>query len=409
MYDLSIHGQVFQGRLAERWVYVKDGKIAKVSGRSLGSAQAELELSPSQFLFPAATDLHVHLRDWRQASKETVETGTKSAAAGGVTTVAEMPNTDPKLDTAERVEERVQLLRRKSLVDFAVHAGVPERLGELRRMKSAGAFAVKLFPPELVRFPEVLKSATAAGMLVAVHAEENSMVGTESAALAERAAVEKIIAESRTPSRVRFAHISTSEAATEIARARSTRRSITCEVTPHHLFMSDEVAEERIGITRKVNPSLRSAANSARMRRLLRRGVFDFYATDHAPHTVEEKFQGSPGFPALEIALPLLLSRVDDLGLVAKVYCEAPAKYLGLAKGKISPGYEADLVIVGRESWRVDPERFYSKGRVTPFAGEALRYSVDQVFKSGSSLYAGGRFTKTQTRLVSPGRRLKTT
>ncbi len=404
MFDLAIHGKIYAGGLMEGWVYVKQGKIARVSRDRLERAEAEITLSGSQFLFPAATDLHVHLRDWSQKQKETVETGTRSAVAGGVTTVADMPNTDPKLDTGKMVEKRVELLRKASFVDFAVHAGVPDSLRDLGSLRRAGAFAVKLYPPDLVRFPEVMKEASRAGLKVAVHAEEHSMSGTPLAPLAEEVAIKKILALVSKSSDVRFAHVSTSAGASELVRSKASHKRLTVEVTPHHLFMSDSVAEDRIGITRKVNPSLRPASNSLKMRRMMREGAFDFYATDHAPHTVEEKFQGAPGFPALEFALPLFLTKTKDLGLVAKLYCEAPATYLGIKKGKISPGYTADLVVVSKRSWRIDPERFVSKGRVTPFAGELMHYAVEHVFKGGSTVYQSGRFRKVPANLVAPRR-----
>jgi dihydroorotase len=403
LFDLSIHGMVYTDRLAEGWVYVADGKIAKVSRERSGRAVAEMALSDSQFLFPAATDLHVHLRDWSQRRKETVETGTKSAVAGGVTTVADMPNTEPRMNTAEAVEKRIELMRAKSFADFALHAGAPDSPGHVAALARAGAFALKLYPPELGRFPELLKEASRARMKLAVHAEEFGLIGTESGPLAEGVAIRKILGQLPASSQVRFAHVSTSDGASELVAARRSHKGLTMEVAPHHLFMSDGVAEERIGVTRRVNPSLRPPSNVVRMRRMLRSGAFDFYATDHAPHTVEEKFQGAPGFPSLELALPLFLTKTKDLGLVSRMYCEAPAAYLGLPKGKISPGYWADLVVVGRRSWKVDPERFVSKGRVTPFAGETMRYSVEHVFKAGSTVFADDKFKRVPSRLVSDG------
>ncbi len=403
MFDLSIHGRVYTDRLLEGWVYVAGGKIAKVSRERSEKAAAEITLSDSQFLFPAATDLHVHLRDWSQRRKETVETGTKSALAGGVTTVADMPNTEPRMNTVEAVEKRVDLMRAKSFADFALHAGPLDSPGHVAALKKAGAFAVKLYPPELGRFTEVLKETTRSRMKLAVHAEEFALVGTDRAHLAEGVAVRRILGGLASTSEIRFAHVSTSDGASELERAKRSHSGLTVEVAPHHLFMSDEVAEERIGVTRRVNPSLRTKTNAAKMLRMMRLGVFDFYATDHAPHTVEEKFQGAPGFPGLELALPLFLTKTNDLALVSRMYCEAPAAYLGLRKGKISPGFWADLVVIGRRSWKVDPERFVSKGRVTPFAGETMRYSVEHVFKAGRTVFSGGRFTKTPSRLAVDG------
>jgi dihydroorotase (multifunctional complex type) len=406
LYDLAIHGKVFVDGLAERWVLIRGSRIAKVSSEPLGKASATIELDPGQFLMPSATDVHVHLRDWSQTEKETVETGTKSALAGGVTTVAEMPNTMPKLETAELVAARVALLGERSFADFAVHASAPSEKTEISRMKRSGAFALKLYPPDLRRFASLQKGAVAAGMKVAVHAEEESLTGTVRSAEAERVAVGEILAQVGQDSQVRLAHLSTKEAAIAAVAARKTHKGLTIEVAPHHLFMDRRTAESRIGVASKVNPQLRTRANANAMRRLLEDGQFDFYATDHAPHTEDEKLtKGAPGFPGLEIALPLFLTKTDDLSLACRMYCERPAAYLGLKKGMIRPGYQADLVIMTRRSWKVDPRKFVSKGRVTPFAGELLSFGIDQVFMGGSTVYHEGRFFKRPAQLVSGGAR----
>lgn len=399
MFDLAVYGRVCGG--PRSWVSIREGKIVEVSSEKAGQSAAEIVLSDSQFLMPAATDLHVHLRDFAQAGKETVETGTRSAIAGGVTTVADMPNTDPKVDSTEMVEKRVDLLRSDSFADFALHAGAPESAREVSKMYESGAFALKLYPPELGGFRELLREATRVGMKMVVHAEEFALVGTDSGPLAEGVAIRKILPQVGSRSEVRFAHVSTADGASQITKARPTRRGLTTEVSPHHLFMDEETADERIGVTKKVNPSLRSSYNSAKMRRMMQRGIFDFYASDHAPHTVEDKFQGSPGFPSLEFALPLFLTKTRDPVLVSRMYCEAPAAYLGLKKGRIRKSYAADLVVMGKRDWKVDPEKFFSKGRVTPFAGETMRYAVDYVLKAGLTVYDGRRVTKTRTELVT--------
>ncbi len=401
MYDLAIHGKAFVGGVEEKWVFIEGSKIAKVSSEPVGRAAATLELGGEQLLIPAATDLHVHLRDWSQAEKETVETGTKSALAGGVTTVAEMPNTVPKLETAELVAARVALLRDRSFVDFAIHSSPPTEASAFLKMKEAGAFGLKLYPPDLPQFRTLLKDASAVGLKVAVHAEEDSLTGTSRSGDAESVAVGKLLSQIGPDSQVRVAHLSTLEAAQAIL-AKKNRRGLTTEVAPHHLFMDRPTAVARIGVAARVNPQLRSRANSAAMRRLLKDGRFNFFATDHAPHaTVEKLEKQAPGFPGLEIALPLFLTKTEDLALVCRMYCEAPAAYLGLKKGLVSPGYSADLVVMARRKWKVDPERFVSKGRVTPFAGEGLEFGVDQVFMRGSTVYRDGKFIKHPARLAS--------
>ncbi len=401
MFDLAIHGRAYVAELAESWVYIKDGMIKKVSREPTGRAAATLELDEGQFLIPAATDLHVHLRDWSQAEKETVETGTKSALAGGVTTVAEMPNTMPKLETAELVEARVDLLKDRAFTDFAIHAAPPDDASELPKIRRAGAFALKLYPPDLPSFRALLRRAEVAGLKMAVHAEDGAEIAAGRSPGAELVAVRKILEETRSRSSVRFAHLSTNEAAEAVLAQKRAQRALAIEVAPHHLFTDRGTAGTRLGVASKVNPQLRSRANSIAMRRLLREGRFDFYATDHAPHTLEDKLRkGAPGFPGLELALPLFLTKTENIPLLCRMFCQAPAEYLGIKKGRISPGYLADLVILSKRIWQVDPEKFVSKGRVTPFAGERMRFAVDHVLMRGSTVNLEGRFVKHPAFLV---------
>jgi dihydroorotase len=393
MFDLVIHGRTYSGGLRVRWVYISGGVIRKVRAEPTDSAAAKIELPAGSLLLPAATDLHVHFRDWDQRLKETVETGSKSALAGGVTTVAEMPNTTPRLDSREVVEKRVDLLKKTSHVDFAIHGAVPPRAEDLRRLKQAGCFGIKFFSQDLPRFESLAPVASKMGLKLAVHAEVQEMIGTPDEAMAEEKAVDSILRWVPAKTEVRFAHVSTSAAAKAILLRKRTNPNLSMEVTPHHLFTDEQTAASRIGEGVTVRPPLRSAQNAARLRRLLRDGAFDFYATDHAPHTVEEKLIAhAPGFPALEFAFPLLLSRTRDVPLSCRVYCEAPAAYLGLKKGKVEPGYAADLVVMSRRSWVIEPDRFWSKARVTPFAGEKLDYRVDQVIIRGNSAYREGKF-----------------
>lgn len=403
MFDLVVRGRIFSGNLRQGSVYIKDGKIARVTADDSERAERRVLLRPNQFLLPAATDLHVHLRDWNQAYKETVESGTKAALSGGITTIAEMPNTDPRLDTAESVRRRIKLLRERSYVDFAVHAGVPERVSELERMQAAGSFAVKIYPQEMPRFREVARMAESLGMKITVHAEVGAMIGTSGEPLAEVECVKGLLSLAGRGMNVRFAHISTVAAAALINRKRREGFNMRMEVTPHHLFMTRLLSESRIGLASSVRPPLRSGGNVRKMRSLLRRSIFDFYATDHAPHSRKEKSRKNPapGFTALEFAFPLLLAR-EGPERACKLYCENPAKHLGIRKGLIERGYEADLVIFSRRNWPIDPSKFVSKGRVTPFEGDTLDYGVDIVFKAGRIAYERNRFHKQNVTAVPP-------
>ena len=402
MFDLAIHGLVFSKTLARRWVYVSDGRIALVSSERRGPALSTIELEPSEFLLPSATDLHVHLRDWKQASKETVATGTMSALAGGVTTVAEMPNTEPRIDSAEMVSKRIDLLRNESYVDFALHAGVPNETGEVRRLRGAGAFAVKFYPRDLKRIRELARPIRDHGLMSVVHAEDPSLIDTGDEEDAESRAVNSVLeGDLGDHTNLRFAHISTPSAVQAIISGKSS--NLTIEAAPHHLFMTREVAESRIGRANAVRPPLRSAANSRKMFGFLQRGLLDFYATDHAPHTSSEKNspKPAPGFPGLEFAFPLILTKTSDIALSCRVFCENPARYLGIRKGRIAAGHLADLVVMRKRSWTIDPGKFISKGRITPFQGERLDYSVVRVLKVGELVFDNGKLRRTSVRLVT--------
>jgi dihydroorotase len=343
----------------------------------------------------------VHLRDWKQASKETVATGTKSALAGGVTTVAEMPNTDPRNGSAEMVSKRIELLQKESYTDFAVHAGVPEEAREVRMLRNAGAFAVKFYPHDLARIRELARPIRDLGLMSVVHAEDPTLIDTADEEEAEPRAVHKVLEDLGEYANMRFAHISTSSAVAAIISRKPS--NLTIEVAPHHLFMTREVAKSRIGRAYIVRPPLRSATNCRKMLGFLQKGLLDFYATDHAPHTKNQKYspKPAPGFPGLEIAFPLMLTKTNDIALTCRVFCENPARYLGIQKGRIAAGYFADLVVMRKRNWTIDPGKFISKGRITPFQGEQLHFSVVRVLKGGEVAFDGGELKKAPARLVT--------
>jgi dihydroorotase (multifunctional complex type) len=392
VFDLAIHGKTFSGDLQELWTYVEKGVIACVSKKRVGSADETLELSADEMLLPAATDLHVHLRDWGHSHKETVESATKSALLGGVTTVADMPNTQPELTTPDLVRRRVQLIKSSSYVDFCLHCSLPREPKLLIEMKEAGAYALKFYPKDLYFFEEYAEYASKLGLKSVVHAEELALIGTAAEAKAELNAVKSLVRRIRKEWEVRFAHISTAGALRRILGAKLNSSKVTLEVAPHHVFVDRQSCVKRIGVASAVRPPLRSKRDVSELFFALVSNLIDFYATDHAPHTRDEKFcpNPSPGFPALEIAYPLLMTKVSDPAIACKVYCERPAEYLGIKKGFIKPGYDADMVVFRRFQQRIQGSNFVSKARITPFEGEYLGYSVKKVFIRGELACSSG-------------------
>jgi dihydroorotase len=371
-------------------------------------------------LFPGMIDVHVHFREPGYAHKETWTSGSRSAAAGGVTTVVDQPNTDPATTTGEAFDQKASFTA-PSCVDWGINGGVtpdwdPDSLfekplfalGEVFLADSTGDMGI-----EADLFEDALARATDEGVTVTVHAEDADRFD-ESAldradddheawsayrtAEAEIAAVERACeVAGEAGARIHVAHTSTPEAVDVAAEA-----GMTTEVTPHHLFLSRE-DYDRLGTYGRMNPPLRSEERREALFERLVDGTVDVVATDHAPHTRQEKDAGiwdaPSGVPGVETALPLLLSAAADdaNGLtyerVRNVTAANPAERFGLSrKGRIEPGRDADLVLVDPDSTTpVHGPRLHSKCGWSPFE------TFDGVFPEwtmlrGEMVYIDGEF-----------------
>jgi dihydroorotase len=365
-------------------------------------------------------DVHVHFREPGYPEKETWSSGSQSAAAGGVTTVVDQPNTDPPTVSGASFDAKAELAA-PSCVDYGINGGVtPEwdpdslfdrplfALGEVFLADSTGDMGI-----EADLFEDALARATDEGVTVTVHAEDADRFD-ESAldradddheawsayrtAEAEIAAVERACeVAGEAGARIHVAHTSTPEAVDVAAEA-----GMTTEVTPHHLFLSRE-DYDRLGTYGRMNPPLRSEERREALFERLVDGTVDVVATDHAPHTRQEKDAGiwdaPSGVPGVETALPLLLSAAADdaNGLtyerVRNVTAANPAERFGLSrKGRIEPGRDADLVLVDPDSTTpVHGPRLHSKCGWSPFE------TFDGVFPEwtmlrGEMVYIDGEF-----------------
>ena len=355
-----------------------------------------------RLLLPGAIDVHVHFRQPGDPHKETWATGSKSAAAGGVTTVVDQPNTNPTTTTGEAFEEKAALAR-DSLVDYGINGGVTEEwdpdslfacslfaLGEVFLADSTGDMGI-----DADLFADAVGRAAAADVPVTVHAEDATLFD-ESArqgnaggtgrdadadrwsafrtADAEAAAVERAVevaADSR--AQVHIAHTSTPEGIDAAAAA-----GATCEVSPHHLLLSRDDLDE-LGTYGRMNPPLRSEERRRAVFERVVDGTVDMVATDHAPHTVAEKEQGlwdaPSGVPGVETMLPLLLeaARRGDLSYerVRDLTATTPAEVFDLPrKGRVEAGADADLVLVDPDRPReIRGDDLHSKCGWTPFEG----------------------------------------
>lgn len=341
-----------------------------------------LTLKDDEILLPAMVDLHVHLRDWEQKYKEDIESGTKAALKGGYTTVIEMPNTLPPINTASRLEQRLENLNSKSCVDYGIHFGVPEDLSELEKV-TRKIIAIKLYPNDLKRIDEIFNIASKLGIKIAVHAEFN--IGDEPLA------VKYVLSKKPKNINLRFVHISRKESLTMI---RNTSSSVFIEVTPHHLLLSiDDINHLPSGM-KYVRPPIASQDDRKALYDSLINGLVDFIATDHAPHTLDEKLSENPppGFPGLEIALPLMITQwikgTVSLNRIIETMSTNPAKYLGIDKGLISKGFYADFTVINFKTWKpVKASEFLSKAKYTPFENWLLTGWPTKVFIRGMLAY----------------------
>jgi dihydroorotase len=404
-------------------VLVRNGRVERVA-ESLGEVSgAEVVDLSGMLLTPGLVDLHVHLREPGQESKETISTGMAAAAAGGFVAICAMPNTRPVVDLPELVRlvvERAAVAGpvRVHPIAAATVGSRGERPTDVEALAAAGAVAVSDDgqPISDETLAEVLRRARSAGIPVADHCEalHRSAGGVIlEGPLARRLGVGGIPAEAeseavardievlaRTGGRLHVCHVSTARSIELIRRAKADGLPVTAEATPHHLVLTAAQVEES-GAQAKMNPPLANTEDREAVQAALADGTIDCVATDHAPHTDAEKRRGLADAPfgivGLETAFAVLYSvlvegRVLPLGTLVRRLSADPARALGLEAPVVRPGARADLAAFDLQTeWTVDPARFHSRGRNTPFAGWRLRGRPIFTVAGGQIAYDGRR------------------
>ena len=388
-------------------VVLSDGVVAALAspdGSHDTPAQESIDATGC-LVVPGLIDIHVHLREPGYEYKETVETGTRAAVAGGFTSVACMANTNPVNDSAavtDYIRERAAAAALARVYPIgAVSKGLKgEELAEIGEMHRAGIVGVSddgmpIMNGGLMR--RVLEYAAMFGLPVIVHEEERTIaaggVMNEGAlslrlglkgvpAAAEEAMLARDIALlERTGGRLHIAHVSTAGSVDMVRAAKQRGAAVSAEATPHH-FTLTEAAVDGYNANAKMNPPLRTQRDVEALRRGLADGTIDAIATDHAPHHRDEKeveFDlAANGIVGLETALPLALRLVDEAKIPMERIIAAltlgPARVLNLPHGTLSVGAAADVTVVDpQRRWTVDAARLHSKSRNTPFAGMAMQ------------------------------------
>ena len=398
---------------------IEGGRIAAVTPRDGGSREGEVSDVSGCWVVPGLVDMHCHLREPGFEYKESIRTGTRAAAAGGFTSVACMANTDPVNDSPAITEFILGKARKEGVVHvFPIGAATKglagESLAEMGQMKEAGIVAVSddghtIMNSAVAR--RVFEYARMFGLPVVSHCEDRNLVGqgvmnegvvsTRIGLTGVPSAAEEIMVSrdiqlaAMTGGRLHIAHISTKESVRLVREAKDRGIDVTAEVSPHHLILTEE-AVASYDTNAKMAPPLRSAADVQVVREALVDGTIDAIATDHAPHSPVEKeveFDAAPnGIVGLETAVSLVLRLVHEgkVPVDTAIYrlSVGPAQILGLQKGRLSVGADADVAIIDPQlEHEVDPTRFYSKSRNTPFSGWKLKGRVVRTIVAGKTVF----------------------
>ncbi|KXS42754.1 MAG: dihydroorotase [Candidatus Frackibacter sp. T328-2] len=383
---------------------VVDGKVTEVA-EEIDASEAEVIDATGKIVTPGLIDMHVHLREPGFEHKEDIKSGTESAAAGGFTSVACMPNTEPVVDNAtvvNYINDKAKINAKVNVFPIgSITKGLEgKELAEIGFMKEAGIVAIS-DDGETVMNSELMKLALeyvkAFDLPVISHCEDKTL--TENGVVHEGyystvtgldaipAAAEDIIVArdirlaEMTGTPLHIAHVSTKRAVELVRDAKARGVQVTAEVTPHHFTLTDE-AITTFDTNTKVNPPLRSSEDVTAIKEGLADGTIDVIATDHAPHAWEEKdveYDYAPfGIAGLETALPLVITElvkpeVLSLEEAIEKLTINPAQILSLNKGRLTVGEDADITVIDLDQeYEVDANKFYSKGKNSPFIGEVL-------------------------------------
>ncbi|MBQ4056683.1 MAG: dihydroorotase [Bacteroidaceae bacterium] len=378
------------------------------------------------YLIPGVIDDHVHFRDPGLTHKADIHTESMAAAAGGVTSYMDMPNTNPQTTTLEALEEKFKNAETKSVVNYSFYFGATNNnahlLPQLNKQQVCG---VKLFMGAstgnmLVDKMQILKQIFSdAGMLIATHCEDQNIISARAAAYREKygddpdvkyhpeirndeACYESsslaISLAQETGARLHIMHISTAKELTLLEDKPLSEKNITAEACVSHLFFSDK-DYEKYGARVKCNPAIKSEADRDALRQALQSNLIDVIGTDHAPHLLEEKQGGAlkavSGMPTIQFSLNAVMELVHEGALsieqLVQKMCHAPATLFQIKKrGFIRPGYKADLVLLNPScSWTVTNDCLLSKCGWSPMEGQTFHSKVEKTFVNGYPVYDG--------------------
>lgn len=381
--DLVLEGRAYvRGRLGRWSIGIEDGRIAEIARTIRGGEHVDLR---DMIILPGAIDPHVHFREPGMTDKEDFSTGTLAAACAGVTTVLDMPNTQPPAVTVARLAEKKEAIARKAWVDYGLFAGcmpgadiesmAPMAIGFKVFM---GSSTGRLLVTEDRDLAGIASQVKRTGKVLSVHAEDESMIEhaqergpidhmRNRPAAAEVSAIRRL---SALDCPINVCHVSSAEGLQAMEALPFTK-----EVTAHHLFLD---RDSEAGAYAKVNPPLRTKEDRIALFQAFTSGKIDMLGSDHAPHTIEDKgqeFDAAPsGMPGVETTVPMMLALMKKgtvpMNVLVSAMAERPASIFGLNKGYLEEGRDADLMIIDpRTTAPIKINNLHSKCGWTPFEG----------------------------------------
>ncbi|MDD5247034.1 MAG: dihydroorotase [Candidatus Omnitrophica bacterium] len=400
-------------------ILIENGTISSIGRDITVSCDAQID-ARGMIVFPGIVDMHVHLREPGREDKETVASGTKAALKGGVTSVLAMPNTAPAIDSVDNLELLQGIIRASSFANVFVCAAITRQrqgkeLTSIRDLKQCGAVAISddgnSVDSEEVML-KALREAKAAGIILIDHCQDNLLSAGGSVNLgltSTRMGLKGISRESeylrvkrdislaqKADAAIHIAHVSCAESIEIIAKAKQKGVRVSAEAAPHH-FSLDEEAVWGYDTNMKMNPPLRGKDDLSAIRQGLRDGVIDVIASDHAPHTDNEKeieFERAEfGVIGLETELAASITELVEKNILdwpelIKKLTINPAGLLGIKKGRLGKGMDADLVVVSPGKDRIiEKKDFVSKSKNSPFLGKRLKGCVEFTICRGETAF----------------------
>jgi dihydroorotase len=407
---------------------IDDGRIVKI-GKETKMPQADSKTDLHDLLvLPGLIDSHVHLRDEGKAYKEDFFSGTSAAAAGGFTTVLDMPNNDPVTMSVETLRNRMEKAERAVLVNVGFFSEFPKNLEEMDGIVRQGAVAFKLFMVDQIGGlnlnddEALLQAFKIAGQLnapVAAHAEDGKLLKeaidkfkrsnrndigaylkAHSEEVEEKAVRRLINVASKAENHLHICHLTTEKRLLTIVDGKNSGIQVTCETTPHNLFLSANDLK-RIGTLALTMPPVRDKRDIEALWQGIQKGWIDTLGSDHAPHALGEKeaetiWNVKVGISGLETTLPLLLTALHQRKLaiddIVRLMAEKPAEIFNLkGRGLVKEGNAADLSIIDlKREFKIDASKFYSKAKYSPFDGWSVKGKAVKVFVNGQLIMDEG-------------------